>query len=290
MLANRVKETFTSTVAAVTLLGAATNFVSFNTMFGTSRRFYYWIVDDTNNVWECGVGYLTTSTNLVRETVLATSTTPAGTATALTLSAGTKDIFCAAPDMLTFAAPTDISTSGVYDGQFSAHYVGGTTRTNGMTATRYLITPHKVEFGGLVTNIAIDITTASATGVARTGIYDVSENGMPGILLAETAEYSTTATGEVALALGTAVYLRAGWHYIVTNCDENFTIAGTDYSNAGATPFGMRNPSSPYTYAYTSNESYPSGGMPSDYEARAGGGGHTFQYGQHPAVHVLERT
>jgi hypothetical protein len=291
MLGPRIKETTTTATAGnLTLAGAVTDFITFNTYFGTSRRFYYWVVDTTNNVWECGVGYLSASTTLVRETVLATSTTPAGTSTALTLSAGTKDVFCAPPHTQVKNSSNAFHTSAAYNGFMSAHFNEGSSRTNGHSATRYLFSPFKVEFGGLVTNLIQNITTASATGVARTGIYDISENGAPGILLAETAEYSTTATGLAVRALGSAIYLPDGWYYIVTNCDENFTIAATDYTNVDCSPLGMHTEHSAKMYGYTNNESYPSGGMPADWEARSSPQSITLQHGQHPPQWVMERS
>lgn len=92
LVADRVKETTTTTgTGNVTLAGAATQFQSFNTAFGTNSFFYYTIVDGNNTSWECGEGYLSAATTLVRSKVTASST--AG-ASAISLSANTHTVFC----------------------------------------------------------------------------------------------------------------------------------------------------------------------------------------------------
>lgn len=94
MFADRVKETSTTTgTGSVALGGAATNFRSFNTAFGTNARFYYAIVHQSASEWEVGEGYLSASTTLVRDDVLASSNSGA----AVNFSAGTKDVFCTIP-------------------------------------------------------------------------------------------------------------------------------------------------------------------------------------------------
>lgn len=96
VLADRVKETTTTTgTGTVTLLGAATGFQSF-AVIGDANTTYYTIAGKTGNEWEVGIGtYTLSGTTLSRDTVLSNS---AGTQpTALTFSAGTKDVFVTYP-------------------------------------------------------------------------------------------------------------------------------------------------------------------------------------------------
>jgi len=96
VLADRVKETTTTTgTGTVTLLGAATGFQSF-AVIGNGNTTYYTIAGQTGNEWEVGIGtYTLSGTTLSRDTVLSNS---AGTQpTALTFSAGTKDVFVTYP-------------------------------------------------------------------------------------------------------------------------------------------------------------------------------------------------
>jgi hypothetical protein len=103
VVANRVKETTTTAgTGTVTLLGAATGFQSFAAV-GDANTTYYTIVGQTGNEWEVGIGtYTSSGTTLARTTVLANSS---GTEpTALTFSAGTKDVFVTYPaEFATFA-------------------------------------------------------------------------------------------------------------------------------------------------------------------------------------------
>jgi len=89
-LADRVKETTTTTgTGDITLAGAVAQFVSFNSAFGLSRYFQYAIVGQTGTEWEAGLGYLSGTTTLVRETVYASSNAGA----LVNFSAGPRDVF-----------------------------------------------------------------------------------------------------------------------------------------------------------------------------------------------------
>jgi hypothetical protein len=92
VLADRVKETTTSTgTTAVTLLGAATGFQSFSAI-GNANTTYYTIQGTTE--WEVGIGtYTSSGTSLSRDTVLASS----NSGSLVNFSAGTKDVWCDYP-------------------------------------------------------------------------------------------------------------------------------------------------------------------------------------------------
>jgi hypothetical protein len=96
VLANRVKETTTTTgTGAVTLLGASTGFQSF-AIIGNANTTYYTIAGQTGSEWEVGIGtYTSSGTTLARTTVLSNSS--ATQPSALNFSAGTKDVFVAYP-------------------------------------------------------------------------------------------------------------------------------------------------------------------------------------------------
>lgn len=93
MLADRVKETTTTTgTGALTLGGAVTGFRTFNAAIGVGPETYYCIVGSTGE-WEVGEGYLSNSTTLVRDTVYTSSNANA----LVNFSAGSKDVFVTFP-------------------------------------------------------------------------------------------------------------------------------------------------------------------------------------------------
>lgn len=103
VVADRVKETTTTTgQGTVTLLGAATGFQSFSAI-GDANNTYYTIAGQTGSEWEVGIGtYTASGTTLSRDTVLSSS---AGGLAKTNFSAGTKDVFVTYPaTMASFAA------------------------------------------------------------------------------------------------------------------------------------------------------------------------------------------
>lgn len=93
---DRVEDTTTTTGSSdVTLSGTApTGRITFNAAFGsgtetTAVRFAYVIQSSDESEWETGIGYLSASTTLVRETVMQSSNSN----NAVTFSAGTKKVF-----------------------------------------------------------------------------------------------------------------------------------------------------------------------------------------------------
>jgi hypothetical protein len=90
VIADRVKETTTTTgTGTVTLLGASTGFQSF-AVIGNGNTTYYTIAGQGTSEWEVGVGtYTSSGTTLARTTMLASS----NSGSAVNFSAGTKDVF-----------------------------------------------------------------------------------------------------------------------------------------------------------------------------------------------------
>ena len=93
---DRVKETSTTSgTGNFTLAGASTGFITFNSGIGTSNTTYYTIHEQGTNNFEVGLGTLTSSTNLQRDTVLSNS---AGNTSKINFgSSTTKDVFCTMP-------------------------------------------------------------------------------------------------------------------------------------------------------------------------------------------------
>ena len=98
VLADRVKETTTTTgTGTVTLLGAATGYQSFSAI-GNGNSTYYTIAGQTGSEWEVGIGtYTSSGTTLSRTTVLSSS----NSGSLVSFSAGTKDVFVTQPSSRT---------------------------------------------------------------------------------------------------------------------------------------------------------------------------------------------
>lgn len=93
-LADRVKETTTSTgTGAISLGGASVGYRAFSAAFSTGDSVYYAIEGGAE--WEVGIGTLSSGTpwTLARTTILASSNAGA----AVNFSAGTKNVFCTRP-------------------------------------------------------------------------------------------------------------------------------------------------------------------------------------------------
>jgi len=95
IIKDRVKETTTTTgTGNVALGGAVSNFVTFSSVLSDSDTTYYAIVDSNNSDFEVGLGtYVSSGNTIARTTVLASS----NSGSAVSLSSGSKVIFCAFP-------------------------------------------------------------------------------------------------------------------------------------------------------------------------------------------------
>jgi hypothetical protein len=109
VLADRVKETTTTTgTGTVTLLGASTGFQSF-AVVGNANTTYYCIAGQTGNEWEVGVGtYTSSGTTLARTAILASS----NSGSAVNFSAGTKDVFVTYPASYSVNSTNNSGTLG----------------------------------------------------------------------------------------------------------------------------------------------------------------------------------
>lgn len=110
VIADRVKETTTTTgQGTITLAGATTGYQAFS-VIGNGNTTYYCIAGQGTAEWEVGIGtYTSSGTTLSRDTVLSSS---AGGTTKTTFSAGTKDVFVTYPAETSVWASNDPGTSG----------------------------------------------------------------------------------------------------------------------------------------------------------------------------------
>jgi hypothetical protein len=146
VLADRVKETTTTTgTGTVTLLGASTGYQSFSAI-GNGNTTYYTIAGQTGSEWEVGIGtYTSSGTTLARTTVISSSNAGA----LVNFSAGTKDVF------VTYPAEY---TANAVGGGIGAVLLNATT----MTASGTIATGQNgLTVGPLTINSGVTLTIAS---------------------------------------------------------------------------------------------------------------------------------
>jgi hypothetical protein len=150
VLNDRVKETsITTGTGTVTLAGAVSGFDTFLTGVGNLNTTYYAIAHRTADEWEVGVGTLSSdSSTLARTTVITNSD---GNTSAITLGAGTKDVFCTFPasktmDMtLTTAGDTLYASSANTPARLAVGTARYTLQTNsGATAPEWAASPQSI--------------------------------------------------------------------------------------------------------------------------------------------------
>jgi hypothetical protein len=110
VLADRVKETTTTTgTGTVTLDGASTGYQSF-AIIGNGNTTYYTIAGQGTAEWEVGIGtYTSSGTTLARTTVLSSSNSN----NLVNFSAGTKDVFVTYP--AEYSVTNNPSTTNILD-------------------------------------------------------------------------------------------------------------------------------------------------------------------------------
>lgn len=154
VLADRVRETTTTTgQGTVTLAGAVTGFQSFS-VIGNGNTTYYTIAGQGTSEWEVGIGtYTASGTTLSRDTVLASSV---GAPTKTTFSAGTKDVFVTYP-----------AGKAVYEDASDNVNIG----TSGVAAKLYISGNAAQNIAALTdaATIAVDMSTANNFSVTLGG-------------------------------------------------------------------------------------------------------------------------
>ena len=162
ILADRVKETSTTTGNGVfTLAGATTGFQSF-AIVGNGNTTFYCIAGQGTSEWEVGIGtYASAGTTLTRTTVLSNSS--ATEPSALSFAAGTKDVFVTYPS----EKSVNLDASGNATALGTPVTFTGTNITGTATSfTASNVTTNANLTGGVtsVGNAATVVTNANLTG------------------------------------------------------------------------------------------------------------------------------
>lgn len=228
VLADRVKETTTTTsTGTVTLLGASTGYQSFAAV-GNGNTTYYCIAGQGTSEWEVGIGtYTSSGTTLSRDTVLASS----NSGNLVVFSAGTKDVFVTYPagksvnqdasGIVTFTNP--ISTPSAF--AFKNRIIGGDFAINpwqrGTTftgiATGYCADRWSIGNGSdAVVNA---LKTADAPTATEAGVYTTS------------CLHIDVTTADTSIG--------AGQYFGVSQAFEGYTVASLGLGQTGTRYFTL---------------------------------------------------
>jgi len=184
VVADRVRETTTTTgTGTYTLAGAVTGFETFGSI-GNTNTTYYCCTDGTN--FEVGVGtYTSSGTTLARTTILQSSNSDS----AVNWSAGTRQIFCTLP-----------AEKSVIEDASNNVAIAGVLTSTGLTIGSAAITEAELEIldGASVTTTELNIidgdTSATSTTLADADRLVANDAGtMKQVALTDVKTYLTSA-------------------------------------------------------------------------------------------------
>lgn len=206
VLADRVKESTTTTgTGAVTLGGAFTGFRAFS-VIGNGNTTYYTISDSATGDWEVGIGtYTSASNSLSRDTVLSSSNAGALVA----FAAGTKEVIITQP-------------SG------RAVYVDGTNvaAANSATIPNALLANSSVTVGSTAISLGGTATTLA-------GLTSVASTGFTGALTGNASTATTLQTARTIAISGAVTGTATSF-----NGSANITIPTTVSTTQGGVVYG----------------------------------------------------
>ena len=254
VLADRVKETTTTTgTGTVTLLGASSGFQSFATI-GNGNTTYYAIVGQTTTEWEVGLGtYTASGTTLARTTVYASSNANA----LVTFSAGTKDVFVTLPSSVTvpsgavanfnsvnlsagtatvapldFTAGTNLTTptsgSQEYDG--SVFYGTPVASNRGVSPTEHFVA--RTGTKTMTSNTSLQAVFSGGTGGLTNGALTVPALTSYFFECSLNLSAMSGTSGNLGFSIvgaGTATFTSAAWHSFGFDATTQTTASATGY-------------------------------------------------------------
>jgi len=263
VLADRVRETTTTTgQGTVTLAGAVTGFQSFSVV-GNGNTTYYTIAGQGTNEWEVGIGtYTSSGTTLSRDTVLASS---AGAPTKTTFSAGTKDVFVTYPaGRSVYVDGVTVDTAGMGATQGDILYASASDTFSRLAkdtnATRYLAnTGTSNNPAWAQVNVANGVTGTLPAGNGGTGQSSLTLNnvilgnatngvqfvapGASGNVLTSNGTTWTSGASPSPIASGTVMlFFQAaaptGWTQVTTQNNKALrVVSGTGGGTGGTVAF-----------------------------------------------------
>jgi hypothetical protein len=247
MLSNWTKGTTTTTGTGTITLVAVSGFPLPSASFPVGALVAYSILTSDGN-YETGFGTLGASETLARTYVTATSngtTYNKITATALTLAAGTHNVYVDRVAELGIAASPFTFLTGPTNPNYVGAQFTNTSDANvavGAAAQRATAWPFKNEVGRVLTGFAVQVSTGNAASqTLHAGLYEIGSDGWPGRRIARTAStIDTSTTGYKTQSVTTNVFLAPGWYWVALCLTSNTTVPSVSGANtSGASFCGM---------------------------------------------------
>ena len=194
ILADRVKETTTTTgTGTITLAGAVTGFQSFAAV-GNGNTTFYTIADQSGSNWEVGVGtYTSSGTTLSRDTVLSSS----NSGSLVNFSAGTKNVFVTQPASRSAYAATVPSNGQLLIGNGSGFSLATLSAGSGISVSN--------SSGG----ITITNTGGGGSATILESLQTISTN------YTVTSAYNGSSVGPVTINTGVAVTVGTDQRWLI---------------------------------------------------------------------------
>lgn len=209
---DRVKETsLTTGTGAFTLQGAVTGFRSFVSTIGATNQTYYCIEQPNTSSWEVGLGTLSDSTTLTRDSVFASSNSDS----LVDFGSGTKNVFIPIP------AQVAVYTGASYTDPEWVTSLAGNKITEAISTktSAYTITSDDSVILADATSSAFSITLPTAVG--RSGkkyfikrINDGSNNVTVDTTSGQTIDGETSQVLTTQYETITVISDNSNWHII----------------------------------------------------------------------------
>lgn len=220
---NWARCTTTTTGTSDLTLSSVSGYPTINDVVGVGHRFEYAIVDDSTQApLEAGIGYLSASTTMVREKIVAkmssgTYTGEAGAPTALSLAAGTKRVIVTALSRGMAATMPYVGSGAGFKGISNGLLIGniGSGLYNDQDQSgRLNVFPWLHEYGGSLDAFLIYCSAAGSAGqILRMGMYRVGTDGNPAGLIFESGSIDVSSIGTKTSTF-TAHALPPGYYYL----------------------------------------------------------------------------
>ena len=257
MFGNGIKQTTATTGTGSLTLSSVAGMPTLADVFALNVPISYTLLDSSDLLIEVGIGYLSSSTVLVRNRVIATyvgSTYDSATATAANLS-GTTTVICTpqAASIESMLPSVDSQSASVSRFLMSAHRNLNAT-TLAVAALRLHHAPFLLRTAARVVSLSVNVSAAGVAGtVARAGIYVCNEKGYPGALLATSADFDCASTGLKTSTLTNPISLPPGWYFMSFVASAATTVnayTSTLANVLGGGPFGFVSSTSPVDYRH----------------------------------------